>query len=248
MFHMFILIKIKGKNLNLASIQVLKSHTWLVPLDSASRRHFHYCGKHIPNTVLLDSSDIHRQKFQHPNYSSQIVCSLKVLKLLWPFAWTHWSSQNVRACWDWRRPGKGCLWRNAPYEIHHYQVWNTCCSSTVRQVGPGMFLVHVITKTSCAKKGTWCLLVSSKPLALAAKGTAGCRVQSWWTEQGAGLREFQLWGMHLDLSCLEGEGGKYLSERPHSPFRTSWRAAFAAERREKEFSPFPSPGRRGALG
>lgn len=79
---MFILIKIEGNFKNLASIQVLKSHMWLVPLDSASRKHFHYCGNIFQYTVLLDSSDIHRQKFQHPNYSSQIVCSSKVLKLL----------------------------------------------------------------------------------------------------------------------------------------------------------------------
>lgn len=153
-----------------------KSHTWLVPLDSASKNISIIVGNIFQYTVLLGSSDIHRQKFQHPKYSSQIVCSLKVLKLLWPFEWTHLSSQNVRACWDWRPPGKGCLWRNVPYEIHHYQVRNACCSSTVRQVGPGMFLVHVIAKTSCAKKGIRCLLVSSKSPALAAKGTTCCRV------------------------------------------------------------------------
>lgn len=27
--------------------------------------------------------------------------------------------------------------------------------------------------------------------------------------------------VRLDLSCLEGEGGKYLSEPPHNPFPTS---------------------------
>ena len=149
---------------------MLKSHMWLVPSDSASRKHFHYCGSIFQYTVLLDSSNIHSKKFQHPNYSSQIVCSSKVLKLLWPFEWTHLSSQDVRACWDWRPPGKGCLWRNVPYEIHHYQVWNACCSSTVRQVGPGMFLVHVIAKTSCAKKGTWCFLSFIQAIGLGSQG------------------------------------------------------------------------------
>ena len=46
---------------------------------------------------------------------------------------------------------------------------------TVGHAGPGMFLVHVISKMSFAKEGTWCLLVSSKPSALAAE----CNSWSW---------------------------------------------------------------------
>lgn len=55
---------------------------WLVPLDSESKNISIIVENIFQYTVLLDSSDIHRQKFQHPKYSSQIVCSLKVLKLL----------------------------------------------------------------------------------------------------------------------------------------------------------------------